>query len=208
MSLLVLLIGILQINYSFDYFIHSFKCAYEDRVTEYLDSKLIYIPRIMNLSEKHDNWDKLSIDQKKDSLFYYLSTPVLADEYAVDIVIGDYYRFPMGLLEYNNKYQTHNITGPIKYKGWFYNEVISPLICYLRSHNVDFVFTVDYFTKKSTDEWWTIENGSVFKLLYDKNNNSLHSVDAQKYIREIAPLDSFASTEDLFHPSAHQPSLF
>ena len=99
----------------------------------------------------------------------------------------------MGTMENVPEDQKHIITGPVQYKNWYYYEVLCPLIDYLNDHDVEFVFSIanllDYGTLNG--RWWTIEGNSLLILLYDKDNNKYYSVDAQKFISEMAPKEYF-----------------
>ena len=191
-ALICLLIGLIQINPVIEKFILDYRASYENKLSLYNNPQLKYVPEIQNLCDQH-SWDKLSSSQRRDSLFTYLLNPSLYDDFALDLLRREYYIFPMGTMENVPEDQKHIITGPVQYKNWYYYEVLCPLIDYLNDHDVEFVFSIanllDYGTLNG--RWWTIEGNSLLILLYDKDNNKYYSVDAQKFISEMAPKEYF-----------------
>lgn len=173
-----------MLDHDIDLFIHNYPIEFYKKREVYSNTSLTYIPCIMNLYfEKEERWLELSIAERKDSLFHYISKPILINDFAINKETGEYYRFPLGFLEHNNP-RGDFLSGPIGYKNWYSVEIILPIAKYLEENDVSYIFTIEYIGN-GMNLFWTIEANQVFVLLYNKENRSFHKVEANVFLSSV-----------------------
>lgn len=171
-----------------DSFLKSFIEAYNTKKELYCDTNLVYIPTVENLFELYSDWIQLSPSQRKDSLFVFLKSPILANDIAIDTKKKCYYRFSLGRLYYNGEDKGNTMAGPIYIDDSWYNRTfIAPLIDYIVKVKPQYIFSVEnFFLDGQQSGWfWTIENDGLYVLLYNKELNIFYRVDVNQYINNV-----------------------
>lgn len=173
-------------------FVRNYRAAYAAKSDVYTDTSLVYIPALVNLERNINSWGKLSISQRRQLLLRFINEPIIANDMAVNVNKDEWYTFPMGTLYYKGKYEEH-IVGPMNNVAWFYKLVQSPLVEYLRNTSVEFVFTIDALLPEDKIQglFWTIQDGCVYVLLYDKGQGVLYPVEARTFLTDIAKDEYF-----------------
>ena len=168
---------------SIESFVKAFRDQFEEKREVFSDERLIYSPRLKNLYENGDRWWRLSPIERRDSLFSFLTPPMLANDIAFDIDSYDYYTFPLGFLYYKEDPRGNLISGPIRGQDWHYYDVIVPLINYLKNNPVQFIFSIENFCNDKHYGWyWTIEDNSLNVLVWDKEAGNVHKQEALLFI--------------------------
>lgn len=179
---------------SLDTFVSNYKEAFSSKNSEYNDTSLVYIPYIMNLYEQgqEKGWGRMTIQQRRDSLFVILNNPILASWEAIKLSTGEIFGFPTGLLDYKKKKKKLDFTqwfpNPDIYEKWYV-----PIIDYLKDNEVDYIFRImNIGGQGSSGEYWTIEQGKLFALQYDESCKS--------YVRYAAECFLRCAQDDVFDP--------
>lgn len=167
-------------------FINSYESAYSvKKELVYQDTSLVYIPAVMNLVENDTSWNYFVLSKNKEMLWNYLTPALLADYKAIDLNTGDYYVFPMGLLNYHGEANV-KIAGPITRTIWYYDGIVMPLITFLRNNRPQYVFWI--MNMHSDIYYWIIKDDKLYALLFDKENHSFYEYDAELFLSD-AELD-------------------
>lgn len=170
-------------------FIKDFIRQYEERKRQTLTDKgHVYVPCIINLYDKsvngHDlDWWDLLPTQRRDSIYSYLINPVLTNDFALDTLSYNLYSFPYGRIYYHNQELANIIVGPLRFENWHYFKVVVPLIQYIRTNNVHYIFSIEnLFNDVFLGHYWTIEGDQLYVLSYDTTESCYYKRDADDFI--------------------------
>lgn len=164
-------------------FIENYKLAYERYINKAkFDTTLTYVPSIMNLYEKTNrSWFNLSRSERQQKLWAYICPPVLANNFALDVVKGEYFSFPEGWL--------YHIL-PSKRVNQLISQQFFPygakkLLEYLQNNHADYIFTITNVGDGSIDgRYWVITNDQLYILRYNKDIDELFSVEAMEFMTD------------------------
>ena len=164
-------------------FIENYKSMYEKHIKKAkFDTTLTYVPSITNLYEKNGaSWFSLSPHERQQNLWHYIYRPILANDFALDVIKGVYYFFPEGLLyEHLPRKRVNRII-----ESDFVSLRAQKLLKYLQHNHADYVFTITNVGNGSIDgRYWVITNNQLYILRYNKDIDELYAVEAIKFMNE------------------------
>lgn len=181
---IVLLIAPLFANaQTMECFIDDFKKEYDSKLTELsLAGVMVYVPSVMNIVEDYHSWMNLSLSERKDSLWYILHKPILANDFAIDIQTGEYYLFPEGWLYHNKDSLALNHFVKVTLAGSHEEDVLKE---YIQENTVEYIFSVVNLGDGGINgKYWMIENDQLYILVYDNIADQLYPVNALSFLTE------------------------
>ena len=201
-SVIVLLISGLSLTaQTVEDFIREYKIQYSLHFKEWSDTSLVLIPVLENLYEQEELWDSITVFERRDRFFDYLTPPVFAYDEAVCLETLDYYRFPEGLLFYKQDKKGERdrrgsrLVGPLNKHGWYYEDIILPLIDYLKAEPVEYIFWVlnlaPLYHLNHEHFYFTIEENRLNVIILDAENRRFQKQDAIVFFNDIRNLSFF-----------------
>ena len=182
-------------------FINNYKEAFDAKYSyNDIDSTMIFIPAIMNLIEKSAIWESIPLSERRKRVLDFISYPILAYSEMIDLITGERYIYPEGMIYKDNGLPTqpNHFCGPTPHDTWYYNDIQVPLYVYLRRNRPEYVFTIPNLgvSEYYCGYFWIIKDDLLYALVFDTNLCSFYPIEVHVFLNHIAEDDYFKTLSD------------